>query len=77
MNPPTETVPTVPQGDTLDVKIAVLTEKVNQVINDHERRISALETRRDNGATRAAAVAAPYIAGAGVIIAIVLQWKAP
>ena len=66
--PPTETVqlPTV----NLEVQIAVLTEKVNQVIGDHERRIQALESRRDGGGARMAAIIGPYIAGAAVLIAI-------
>jgi len=73
----TPTTTQTPQPETvqlpnvnLEVQIAVLTEKVNQVIGDHERRIQALESRRDGGGARMAAIIGPYIAGAAVLIAI-------
>lgn len=69
--PPDSTTPTV-VSSSLEVQIAVLTEKVTQVIGDHERRIQALEQRASTNGSRAAAIAAPYIAGSGVIIATII-----
>lgn len=75
---PPETITTIdPPTNTIAVQIAVLTEKVNQVIGDHERRISALETRRDGGATRGASIVAPFIAGFAlmVLVADKIRWN--
>lgn len=66
-----------PANVSIAVQLALLTGKVEQVIGDHERRITNLEQRRDGGATRAASITAPYIAGAAVIIALAdkLRWN--
>jgi hypothetical protein len=70
MTPPqTETATPVPVT-SVDVAVAVLTEKVTQVIGDHERRISALEQRRETGGTRIAQMVAPFIAGAGLVVLV-------
>lgn len=53
------------------VQLAKLTGKVEQVIGDHERRITNLETRRDGGSTRVAALFSPFIAGAAVVLIVV------
>jgi len=60
-----------------DVAIAVLTEKVNQVIGDHERRISALETRNDNGPNKTAALFAPIIAAIALVVLVAdkVNWQ--
>ena len=55
---------------SVDVAVAVLTEKVTQVIGDHERRISALENKNDNRPTRTASMSSPVIAGVAVLIAL-------
>jgi hypothetical protein len=78
MNPPqTETVTIDPPTNTIAVQIAVLTEKVNQVIGDHERRISALENRRDQSGTRGAAIVAPFIAGIALVVLLAdkVKWQ--
>jgi len=68
---PIETVdPPVTASHSTAVELARLTGKVEQVIGDHERRITALEQRRDNGGTRTAAIIGPYIAGAAVLIVV-------
>lgn len=41
----------VVQNTTLEVQVAVLTEKVTQVIGNHEQRITALEARGKNWPT--------------------------
>lgn len=58
------------------VEVARLTGRIDQVIVDHERRLAALEARSTAGGTRAAAIAAPWIAVAGlmVVIASKVQW---
>ena len=66
-----------PATNTIAVQIAVLTEKVNQVIGDHERRISALENRREQGATRGASLVAPFIAAAALLVLVAdkINWN--
>ena len=74
---PPETVTIEPATNTIAVQIAVLTEKVNQVIGDHERRISALENRREQGATRGASLVAPFIAAAALLVLVAdkINWN--
>lgn len=69
--------PLEPGTNTLPVMVAVLTEKVNQVIGDHERRISSLENKRDTAATRGSSLASPLIAAAAllVIVADKINWN--
>lgn len=76
MNPaPIETAPI--QATSIDVAVAVLTEKVTQVIGDHERRISALELVNTNRPTRGATLMGPVIAGLAfaVIVADKVRWN--
>jgi hypothetical protein len=61
------------QHSPVAVQVALLTGKIDQVISDHERRLAALETRAGAGATRAAAVAGPWIAGAGLAVVIIMK----
>lgn len=82
MNPPQtpiEIIETQPSAQTTEiaVKIAVLTEKVTQVIGDHERRITNLEQRRDGAGTRGAALFAPFIAGAALLVLVAdkIRWN--
>lgn len=58
------------------VEVARLTGRIDQVIVDHERRLATLEARTTTGGTRAAAIAAPWIAVAGLVVLIVskVQW---
>lgn len=58
------------------VEVARLTGRIDQVIVDHERRLATLEARSTGGGTRAAAIAAPWIAVAGlaVVLASKIQW---
>lgn len=76
MTPPEETT-TIAPVSTLAVEVAKLTGKVEQVIGDHERRIAALERRRDGAGIRVAAIVAPYIAGAAVLFALAskISWN--
>lgn len=59
------------------VQLAKLTGKVEQVIGDHERRITNLETRRDSNGTRLSSIVAPFIAGAALIVLIAdkIRWN--
>lgn len=78
MNPPTtETPVTMTPVTSVDVAVAVLTEKVTQVIGDHERRISALETKDVNGATKAASLFAPIIAAIALVVLVAdkVNWQ--
>ena len=78
MNPPqTETVTIDPPTNTIAVQIAVLTEKVTQVIGDHERRITNLEQRRDGASVRGAALVAPFIAGIALVVLVAdkVKWQ--
>jgi len=72
---PVETQPVV--ATNIDVAVAVLTEKVTQVIGDHERRITNLEQRQNGSGTRAASYVAPFIAGFAVLIALAdkIRWN--
>lgn len=71
MNPTlTEPTPAPVPVSSVDVAIAVLTEKVNQVIGDHERRITNLEHKSDTGGTRNAAIFGPILAGVAIIVAL-------
>jgi hypothetical protein len=75
---PVNEAPAQPQIVTsVDVAVAVLTEKVTQVIGDHERRISALENRNDNGSGRLAAVFAPIIATIALVMMVAdkIKWN--
>jgi len=74
---PVETVTIEPPTNTIAVQIAVLTEKVNQVIGDHERRISALENHRNGGGQRGASLIAPFIAGFALLVLIAdkINWN--
>lgn len=76
MTPPTNTE-TPQHTSSIEVAVAVLTEKVTQVIGDHERRISALETANTNRGTRGAAIVAPFIATSAVALLIVdkINWR--
>ena len=58
------------------VEVARLTGRIDQVIVDHERRLAALEARAAGSGTKAAAIAAPWLAVAGllVVIASKIQW---
>ena len=73
----TETPVTMTPVTSVDVAVAVLTEKVTQVIGDHERRISALETRNDNGTTKAAGLFAPIIAAIALVVLVAdkVNWQ--
>lgn len=73
---PTDDTAVVPVS-TLAVEVAKLTGKVEQVIGDHERRIAALERRRDGAGIRVAGIIAPYIAGAAVLLALAskISWN--
>lgn len=53
---------------SIAVQLALLTGKVEQVIGDHERRISTLEARRDGSGTRVAGIVSPYIAGVALVV---------
>lgn len=64
-----------PSPGSVAVEVARLTGRIDQVIVDHERRISALELRITGSGTRAAAIAAPWIAGGGLLL--VLAGKVP
>lgn len=73
-----ETVePPVTASHSTAVELARLTGKVEQVIGDHERRITALEQRRDGGAQRGAAVWSPIISAAAlaVVLAQNIRWN--
>lgn len=59
---------TPPNATNIDVAVAVLTEKVTQVIGDHERRISALELINTNRPTKGAQLAGPFIAGGALVL---------
>jgi hypothetical protein len=76
---PVETVTVEPPTNTtsIQVAVAVLTEKVTQVIGDHERRISALENRRDTSGVRGASLVAPFIAFFALIVLIAdkIRWN--
>lgn len=58
------------------VEVARLTGRIDQVIVDHERRLATLEARATAGGTRAAAIAAPWLAVAGLVVVIAskVQW---
>ena len=66
-----------PANVSIAVQLALLTGKVEQVIGDHERRITNLETRRDGGGTRAASMISPFIAGFAVMIVLAdkVRWN--
>jgi len=74
--PTIETVP-VQSTSNLEVAVAVLTEKVTQVIGDHERRITALETANTTRPTRTASLVSPVIATAAVVLMVAdkLPWR--
>ena len=73
---PTETGSTIVTA-TIDVAVAVLTEKVNQVIGDHERRISALELINSNRPTKGATLISPFIAGGALVLLVAdkINWS--
>jgi len=54
----------------IDVAVAVLTEKVTQVIGDHERRISALELVNTNRPSKTANLLGPFIAGGALVLLV-------
>ena len=74
-NTPIETTPVVTSN--IEVAVAVLTEKVTQVIGDHERRISALETINTQRPTKGAALIAPFIAAGALVILVAdkVNWQ--
>jgi len=73
--PPTEVTPVVTSN--IEVAVAVLTEKVTQVIGDHERRISALETINSQRPTKSATLVAPFIATGALVIMVAdkVKWQ--
>ena len=68
------TTPTVsPVVTTTDVQLAVLTEKVTQVIGNHEQRITNLENRGKNWPTiLTAVIGATTLA---ILIAVRIPWN--
>lgn len=73
MGPPTAADESAP---SVAVEVARLTGRIDQVIVDHERRLATLEARSTAGGTRAAAIAAPWIAFTGLVVVIAskVQW---
>lgn len=62
---------------SVDVAVAVLTEKVTQVIGDHERRISALENKNENSPNKSAAIFSPIIASVALVVLVAdkVNWQ--
>lgn len=78
MTPQTQETPiSVTPVTSVDVAVAVLTEKVTQVIGDHERRISALETKNDNAPNKTASLFAPIIAAIALVVLVAdkVSWQ--
>jgi len=59
------------------VRLALIDQKLDLVIKDHDKRLTALELWKETKGRNAAAVVAPYIAGIGLIIGIaaMVNWK--
>lgn len=55
-----ETLPAA--GTSTAVELARLSGRIDQVITDHERRLTVLETRQAGAGTRVAAIAGPIVA---------------
>lgn len=75
MTPP-DTITNTPTP-SIDVAVAVLTEKVTQVIGDHERRISALEMINTNRPTKTSQLFAPVIAALALVVLVAdkVNWQ--
>lgn len=65
-------IPTAPITN-IDIQLAVLTEKVTQVIGNHEQRITNLENRGKNWPAIVACIAG--VMSLMVIIAIRIPWS--
>lgn len=66
-----ETIPA--PGTHTAVELARLTGRIDQVITDHERRLTVLETRQAGTGTRVAAVAGPIVAVVALAVAVAQQ----
>jgi len=66
-----------PANVSIAVQLALLTGKVEQVIGDHERRITNLEQRNAQGSTRGASLVAPFIAGGALLVMVAdkIRWN--
>lgn len=67
---PTDTDSDATGNITIAVQLAKLTGKVDQVIGDHERRITTLETNQRNAGSRLAGMWGPIVAGLGLLILV-------
>lgn len=77
MNPKDDTVSAPTDEMNTAVQLALLNQKVGIVIDGHDKRITSLERWRESRGRNGAAVAAPYIAGAAVIVGIasMVVWR--
>lgn len=66
-----EQIPAV--GTSTAVELARLSGRIDQVITDHERRLTVLETRQSGTGTRVAAIAGPILA----LVALALTMVQP
>lgn len=60
-------------GTSTAVELARLSGRIQQVISDHERRLTVLETRSAGMGTRVAAIAGPIVAAAALVMALAQQ----
>lgn len=54
----------------VQVELARLTGRIDQVITDHERRLTILETRQAGTGTRVAAIAGPIVAVVALVMSV-------
>lgn len=61
---------------TTAVELARLTGRVEQMMNDHERRINSLEQRRDGGIARFSQITAPVVSVVALLVVFAekIQW---
>lgn len=64
-------------GTSTAVELARLSGRIQQVISDHERRLTVLETRQSGAGVKAAAIAGPVLASLALVatIASQLSWN--
>lgn len=70
-----EQIPAV--GTSTAVELARLSGRIDQVITDHERRLTVLETRQSGAGLKAAAIAGPVLAALALAMSIAgdLVWS--
>lgn len=57
-------------GTSTAVELARLSGRIDQVISDHERRLTVLETRQAGTGTRVAAIAGPIVAVVALVMTV-------